>query len=71
MRARILRGLGVTLIDMDKLDEAEKTLYQSLKYEGGNQIAINELNYIDKLRDGAEKQPVELINGNSIDSNGK
>ena len=71
MRARILRGMGVTLIDMDKLDEAEKTLYESLKYDGGNQIAIEELNYIDKLRAGADKQKLQLINGNQLDVNKK
>jgi tetratricopeptide (TPR) repeat protein len=52
------RGLGVSLIDLEKLDEAEKALYTSLKYSPDNKIAIGELNYIDKLRAGMSKQPL-------------
>lgn len=52
------RGLGVSLIDLEKLDEAEKALYTSLKYSPNNQTAIGELNYIDKLRAGKPKQPL-------------
>jgi len=52
------RGLGISLIDLEKLDEAETALYTSLKYSPDNKIAINELNYIDKLRDGSAKQPI-------------
>ncbi len=62
-KARTLRGKGVTLIDMGRLDEAEKALYESLKFEPNNGIAIGELNYIDKLRNGAQKQKLQLING--------
>ena len=52
------RGLGVSLIDLEKLDEAEKALYTSLKYSPNNPTAISELNYIDKLRAGKPKQPL-------------
>jgi tetratricopeptide (TPR) repeat protein len=52
------RGLGVSLIDLEKLDEAEKALYTSLKYSPNNQTALGELNYIDKLRAGKPKQPI-------------
>ncbi len=52
------RGLGISLIDLEKLDEAEKALYTSLKYSPNNQTAIGELNYIDKLRAGKPKQPL-------------
>jgi tetratricopeptide (TPR) repeat protein len=62
-KARTLRGKGVTLIDMERLDEAEKALYESLKFDPKNAIAINELDYIDKLRNGAQKQKLQLING--------
>jgi Flp pilus assembly protein TadD len=62
-KARTLRGKGVTLIDMGQLDEAEKTLYESLKFEPNNPVAIGELNYVDKLRNGAQKQKLQLING--------
>ncbi len=52
------RGLGVSLIDLEKLDEAEKALYTSLKYSPNNKTAIGELNYIDQLRAGKSKQPI-------------
>lgn len=52
------RGLGISLIDLDKLDEAEKALYTSLKYSPNNKTAIGELNYIDQLRAGKSKQPI-------------
>jgi tetratricopeptide (TPR) repeat protein len=52
------RGLGVSLIDLEKLNEAEQALYTSLKYSPNNQTAIGELNYIDKLRGGKPKQPI-------------
>jgi Flp pilus assembly protein TadD len=52
------RGLGVSLIDLDKLDEAELALNTSLKYSPKNPTALGELNYIDKLRAGKPKQPI-------------
>jgi len=52
------RGLGISLIDLEKLEEAETALYSSLKYSPDNKIAIGELNYIDKLRGGKPKQPL-------------
>lgn len=61
-RARAYRGLGVVLIDLERLDEAETALYESLKYEGNHPLAINELNYIDKLRNGGRKQQLKLTN---------
>ncbi|MBV8807126.1 MAG: hypothetical protein JO033_00510 [Acidobacteriaceae bacterium] len=48
--ARALRGQGVQLIDLDRLDEAEAVLRQSLEREPDSEVARNELEYIDQLR---------------------
>ncbi len=53
-RARALRGAGYALIELDRLDEAERHFRDSLKIEPGNPIALGELDYIRKLR---KKQP--------------
>ena len=47
--ARALRGQGVQLIDLDRLDEAEAILRQSLEYEPNSEGARNELEYIERL----------------------
>ncbi len=52
-RARALRGAGYALIELDRLDEAERHFRDSLKIEPGNPVALDELDYIKKLR----KQP--------------
>jgi tetratricopeptide (TPR) repeat protein len=49
-RARAFRGLGETLAAMEKYDDAEIALYKSLKFDPDNKKAINELNYIDQVR---------------------
>ena len=49
-RARAYRGLGETLAAMQKYDDAEVALYQSLKFDPDNKKAINELDYIDQVR---------------------
>lgn len=54
--ALILRQKGVTLIDMERLDEAESALRESLKFDPGNNLAVSELAYIENLRGGAPKQ---------------
>lgn len=48
--ARALRGQGVLLIDLERLEEAEETLRRSLKLEPDSKTAHNELAYIDDLR---------------------
>lgn len=48
--ARALRGQGVQLIDLDRIDEAEAALRRSLEYEPNSDIAKKELEYIDQLR---------------------
>jgi len=49
-RARAFRGLGETLTAIGKYDDAEMALYQSLKFDPDNKKAINELDYIDQIR---------------------
>lgn len=52
------RGLGVSLIDLNRLDEAEVAFNNSLKYSPNNKVAIAELRYIDSLRNGGKVQPL-------------
>lgn len=49
-RARALRGAGYALIELDRLDEAERHFRDSLKIEPENQVALGELDYIKQLR---------------------
>ena len=51
-RARALRGAAVSLIDLNRLDEAETLLKKSLEIEPKSNVAMNELNYIQELRKG-------------------
>ena len=48
--ALALRGQGVQLIDLNRLEEAESVLKRSLEYEPDNDGARNELKYIENLR---------------------
>jgi len=52
VRARALRGAGITLIDLGRLDEAQTMLKRSLALEPDNNLARSELAYIDHLRRG-------------------
>jgi hypothetical protein len=56
-----LRGQGVQLIDLNRLEEAEAVLKRSLEYEPHNEGARNELGYITKLR-SQRKQPPWFLN---------
>ncbi|ABC27512.1 protein containing tetratricopeptide repeats (TPR1, TPR2) [Hahella chejuensis KCTC 2396] len=49
-KAAALRGIGFILIEMERLDEAEEALQKSLIIEPDNDVAINELEYINELR---------------------
>jgi tetratricopeptide (TPR) repeat protein len=59
--ARALRGQGVQLVDLDRLDEAEDALQRSLELEPSSETAHNELGYIEDLRrkqkEGREQTP--------------
>ena len=52
-----LRGMGFALTEMGKLDDAQKAYEDSLKIEPGNQLAKNELQYIDGLRKKPQSLP--------------
>ena len=49
-RAMALRGIGYALIDLHRLDEAEKAFIASLEIEPTSNIAKSELSYIQGLR---------------------
>lgn len=49
-RAKAMRGAGVTLIDMGKLEEAQRLLEESLKLEPDNELAKREILYIKQLQ---------------------
>lgn len=49
-KGRALRGQGINLIDLGRLDEAEAALKRSLEVEPDNQNAVHELGYIAHLR---------------------
>jgi tetratricopeptide (TPR) repeat protein len=59
IQARALRGQGVTLIDLGNIDEAEKRLENSLKYDPSSQLAVNELEYIRRIRSGESNPGAE------------
>ncbi len=48
--ARALRGQGVELIDLGRLDEAEDVLRRALELEPESDVARNELEYIEERR---------------------
>lgn len=48
--AAALRGKGSALIDLGRLDEAEDSFNKSLQIDPGNPVAMNELEYIKKVR---------------------
>lgn len=49
-RAAALRGMGFSLIDLKRLDEAEGVFQESLKLEPMNKVALSELAYIRDIR---------------------
>jgi tetratricopeptide (TPR) repeat protein len=61
IRAVALRGRGVQLIDLKRLDEAERVLRDSLKLEPNSEVALNELEYIRELRAGGQAQGTESV----------
>ncbi|MBM3749503.1 MAG: tetratricopeptide repeat protein [Acidobacteria bacterium] len=59
-KGRALRGQGINLIDLGRLDEAEAALKRSLEVEPENPNALHELGYIAHLRRQAEGQSPSL-----------
>ncbi|GAB2503382.1 hypothetical protein [Lysobacter humi (ex Lee et al. 2017)] len=49
-RARGLRGQGFVLIELGRLDEAERRLREAMRFDAADTIAPNELRYIEQLR---------------------
>jgi tetratricopeptide (TPR) repeat protein len=49
-RAVALRGQGFAYSELQRWDDAVKAYQRSLKYEPGNDIALNELQYIEQHR---------------------
>ena len=49
-QASALRGIGFSLIELERLDEAERVFKESLELEPMSRVASNELKYIQSLR---------------------
>jgi tetratricopeptide (TPR) repeat protein len=60
-KARMLRGEGLALTELGRLDEAEAAYRRSLQLEPGNAIATNELQYLAQLRAGGPKTQVGIM----------
>ncbi len=59
-RAKLLRGRGMALTELGRLDDAEGAYDDSLKIEPSNPTALHELAYIARLRAGAPKAATAL-----------
>jgi tetratricopeptide (TPR) repeat protein len=55
-RARFLRVNGIVLIDLERLDDAEAMLNESIRLQPNNPVARQELEYIAQLRAGADRR---------------
>ncbi|MFL6690711.1 MAG: hypothetical protein ACJ8IR_11085 [Alphaproteobacteria bacterium] len=51
-RARLERGRGFSLTELNRLDEAEAAYQESLELEPGNERAEHELKYVAQLKSG-------------------
>ena len=49
-QALAMRGMGYALIELGKLKQAEKMYLRSLKIEPNSKVALQELDYIRKLK---------------------
>jgi tetratricopeptide (TPR) repeat protein len=59
-RARLLRNKAFALTDLGELDRAASAYAESLKLEPGNAIALHELEYIRRLKDGQRPTETQL-----------
>lgn len=59
--ARLLRSRGFALVELNRLDEAEASYFESLKIEPENQVALHEMGYINKLRETGKKAEPTLV----------
>ena len=60
-----LRSRGFVLIEMGDLDHAELAFQSSLKIEPNNEVALNELGYINHLRQGGAAASTETVRSTS------
>lgn len=60
--ARLLRVRGYALVELNRLDEAETSYRDSLRFDPGNPTAPEELEYLRQLREGGERVEGEVIN---------
>lgn len=51
LKPLVLRGIGFTLIELERLDEARRAFEASLELEPSNELARTELLYIEQLRE--------------------
>lgn len=56
-KAKLYRGRGYALTELNRLDEAEEAYKESLDLEPGNELANHELAYIRALKAGAPRAP--------------
>jgi tetratricopeptide (TPR) repeat protein len=61
LRAVALRGKGVQLIDLNRLDDAEEAFRKSLELDPNNPVAEHELKYIAQLRRGGQVAPIQTV----------
>jgi tetratricopeptide (TPR) repeat protein len=67
--ARAARGIGVSLVDLGRLDEAEQIIAQSLELDPDNPIATCELEYIAQRRSGEiGERPATLRTVSGLDA---
>lgn len=60
-RARALRGQGAALIDLEKFEEAQKCFESALELEPENQLAREELEYINRAITERKKEAEKML----------
>lgn len=60
-KARMLRGKGFALTELGRLDESEAAYRESLAATPGNAVALNELQYLARLRAGGSSVPGQVF----------
>lgn len=63
MKPLALRGVGYSLVELGRLDEAEQAYKQALELEPGNAIARSELDYIREQREAATSAQEKIPGG--------
>jgi len=67
LKARALRGIGFSEIELNNYDEAEKCFKESLEYEQ-NKIALNEILYIQMAKKGYKSHTVTNLSSGLSDN---